>query len=67
MNRELEGRLIGETLTARQFGLLYKAKIEDGTQVRYIRDKDNNAFLDARDMVRLMDEQREATRRRNVL
>jgi hypothetical protein len=35
---------------------LYKAKIEDGTQVKYIRDKDNNAFLDARDMVRLMDE-----------
>lgn len=28
LQRELEGRLLGETLTPRQFGILYKAKVE---------------------------------------
>lgn len=54
-------------MSPRQFGLLYKAKVEHGTQVKFMKDHDRNQFLDNRDMVRLMDEQREACRRRKVL
>ena len=68
--RELEGRLIGETLTPRQFEVLYKTKENEkagGAHSYYLRDKDMNAFLDARDLVRLTDEVRESARRRMVL
>lgn len=66
--RELEGRLIGETLTPRQFEVLFKSKGEQGSdQGYYLKDKNMNAFLDARDIVRLMDEMRESKRRRMIL
>jgi hypothetical protein len=47
---------MGETLTPRQFEVLYNARIEDGGKVKYIKDNDSNLFLDARDIVRLLDE-----------
>ena len=58
---------MGETLTPRQFEVLYNARIEDGGKVKYIKDNDSNLFLDARDIVRLLDEQRESARRRMVI
>jgi hypothetical protein len=37
--RELEGRLIGDTLTARQFEIMYKARLEDdGKKIRFMKD-----------------------------
>ena len=66
LQRELEGRLLGENLTPRQFELLYKAKMEGSGQIKYIKDNESNMFLDSRDLVRLMEEQREAARRRMV-
>lgn len=66
LQRELEGRLMGEKLTPRQFELLYKARVEGGGEIKYIKDNDSNIFLDSRDMVRIMEEQRESTRRRMV-
>ena len=58
---------MGEKLTPRQFQLLYKARVEDGNQVKYIRDNESNTFLDSRDMVRILEEQRESARRRMVM
>lgn len=65
--RELEGRLIGETLTPRQFGLLYKAKMDQGSQVKFMKDNEHKQFIENRDSVRIMEEQKEAARRRMVL
>lgn len=67
LQRELQGRLLGETLSPRQFGVLYKAKIEHGQQVKFMKDSQRQNFLENRDMVRLMEEQREAARRRLVM
>ncbi len=53
-------------MTPRQFELLYKAKVEGTGQIKYIKDNDSNLFLDSRDIVRLMEEQREAARRRMI-
>lgn len=37
--RELEGRLIGDTLTPRQFEIMYKARLEDdGKKIRFMKD-----------------------------
>lgn len=58
--------MMGEKLTPRQFEHLYKARLEGGGQIKYIKDNDSNIFLDSRDMVRLMEEQRESARRRMV-
>jgi hypothetical protein len=57
---------LGENLTPRQFELLYKARVEGTGQIKYIKDNDSNLFLDSRDLVRLMEEQREAARRRMI-
>lgn len=47
---------------------MYKARLEDdGKKIRFMKDQNKNEFIDQRDMVRIMDEQREACRRRNVL
>lgn len=67
LQRELEGRLMGETLTPRQFEQLYKFKKEAGGAIKYLRDHNRNAYLDARDIIRLLEEQREGIRRKNVL
>jgi len=66
LQRELEGRLLGENLTPRQFGVLYNAKVDHASKVNFMKDQDRKGFLSARDAVRLMDEQREALRRRRV-
>ena len=57
---------MGETLTPRQFELLYNARIEDGGKIKYIKDNHSNLFLDSRDIVRLLEEQRESARRRMI-
>ena len=58
---------MGDKLTPRQFELLYNARVEGGGQIKFIKDNDSNLFLDSRDMVRIMEEQRESARRRMVL
>ena len=57
---------MGESLTPRQFELLYNARIEDGGKIKYIKDNHSNLFLDSRDIVRLLEEQRESARRRMI-
>jgi hypothetical protein len=47
---------MGENLTPRQFELLYQTKVDGQGKIKYIKDKDSNLFLDARDLVRLMEE-----------
>lgn len=56
MQRELEGRLLGENLTPRQFGLLYNVKIDHASKMSFLKDSERKAFINARDTVRLMDE-----------
>lgn len=66
--RELEGRLINDTLTARQFESLYEARLSDnGSKIRFMKDANKEDFIDQRDLVRIIDEQRESVRRRNVM
>jgi hypothetical protein len=65
--RELQGRLMGETLSPRQFGELYKAKLEGGDQVRFVKDSERKEFLHQRDVIRLIEEHQEAARRRQVM
>ena len=66
MQRELQGRLLGETLSPRQFGVLYKAKMDEGSQMQFIKDTERRQFIESRDLVRILDEQKESYRRRMV-
>ena len=65
--RELRGRLLGETLSPKQFSLLFEASIDKQAKVRMMKGQDRQQFINDRDCVRLGDEAREAARRRNVL
>ena len=66
--RELEGRLINDNLSARQYESLYEARLSDsGAKIRFMKDANKDDFIDQRDLVRILDEQREAARRRNVM
>ncbi len=47
---------------------MYKARLEDdGKKIRFMKDQNKYEFIDSRDIVRIMDEQRESCRRRNVI
>lgn len=67
LNRELKGRLLGETLSPRQFALLYEAKVDQSTRVKFQKDNERKQFLESRDLARIMEELQEQTRRRKVL
>lgn len=67
LERELRGRLIGEKLTPRQFALLYKARVDDKTNLKFIRNKEREQFVNNRDMIRIFEENMESYRRKQVL
>jgi len=46
--------------------VLYNSRLEEGGKVKYIKDNHSNLFLDQRDIVRLLEEQRESARRRMI-
>jgi hypothetical protein len=46
---------------------LYKAKVEHGQQIKFMKDQERKQFIDNRDMIRILDEQQEAARRRMVM
>ena len=55
-------------MTPRQFEALYKARLsDDGSTLRYMKDQSKAEFVSNRDLIRLLDEHKEAARRRNVL
>ena len=65
--RELQGRLMGEKLNPRQFEALYKAKIDDASVIKFIKDSERKEYINNRDIARLSDESREVRRRRMVM
>lgn len=67
MQRELQGRLLGETLSPKQFALLYNAQLDKNSTILFQKDADRKDFIDSKDLVRLMDEAKEISRRRRVL
>lgn len=67
LQRELKGRLMGETLSPRQFALLYEAKVDQSTAVKFQKDNDRKQFLESRDLARIMEELQEQIRRRKVI
>ena len=64
--RELVGRLIGERLTPRQFELISGDYRTSHERCQFIKDKQHEAFLVNRDIIRLHNELIEQTRRRKV-
>lgn len=65
--RELLGRLMGEKLTPRQFDLLVGLHSDENAKLRYVKDNQNDAFMQKRDVIRLFEEQLEKLRRQRVM
>jgi len=66
--RELYGRLVGEKLSSRQFEMLYGIGREDSEEsLRLIKNKQRQAFINDRDVIRLTEESFESYRRRQVM
>lgn len=66
LQRELKGRLLGETLSPKQFSMLYNVSVDPRAGIVFQKDTDRRQFIDNRDLVRLQDEAMEAARRRTV-
>lgn len=67
MQRELKGRLLGETLSPKQFAMLYNAQLDKRAAIVFQKDQDRKQFIDHRDIVRLQDEEMESARIRKVI
>jgi hypothetical protein len=55
---------MGEKLTPRQFALLYNAKTDDKAQITFQKNKEREQFISNRDVVRILEEQKESDRRK---
>lgn len=47
--------------------MLYKAKLDEGAYIKFIKNKDRQQFIESRDEIRILEELKESLRRRKVI